>query len=138
MMSLMTKLSQRRKFKLTLLPYILAFLSMEQAFPNHIKILKYNMEFWWAKAYARMMSTIFVILIYSSGMPILYFVGTMWFAATYLCNKLLIIYFYQSITTFNRIIPQFSVKFLKAALVCHMIGASFMLTNPESFETFNK
>ena len=84
------------------------------------------------------MSTIFVILIYSSGMPILYFVGTMWFAATYLCNKLLIIYFYQSITTFNRIIPQFSVKFLKAALVCHMIGASFMLTNPESFETFNK
>ena len=47
-----------------------------------------------AKLYARMMSTIFVILIYSSGMPILYFVGLIWFTATYLCNKLLIVNYY--------------------------------------------
>ena len=85
-----------------------------------------------------MMSTVFVILIYSSGMPILYLVGLMWFTATFFVNKILLINFYQTTITMNRIIPQFSVRFLKAALVCHMVGASFMLTNPESFETFNK
>ena len=88
-----------------------------------------------AKAYARMMSTIFVILIYSSGMPILYLVGVCWFTATYQVNKLLIVNYYQTTITMNRIIPQFSIKLLKVGLVCHMIIASLMLTNPEPFES---
>ena len=35
------------------------------------------------KAYSRMMSTLFVILLYSSGMPIIYVAGSVFYAVTY-------------------------------------------------------
>ena len=85
-----------------------------------------------------MMSTVFVILLYSSGMPILYFVGVLWFGGTYLTNKLLILKFYQRTITMNRIIPSFSMNLIKAALIVHMFGASFMLTNPDPFQSEGK
>ena len=87
-----------------------------------------------AKAYSRMMSTIFVILLFSSGMPILYFIGAIWFIVTYLSYKVFILKFFKRTITMNRIIPQYSVTFLKACLVVHMIGASFIMTNPEPFD----
>lgn len=43
------------------------------------------------KAYSRMMSTMFVILLYSSGMPILYFTGVIFYWVTYYVHKILII-----------------------------------------------
>jgi len=73
--------------------------------------------------------------LYSSGMPILYPVGFVFYLATYFANKLLIIKFYQKSRTLTRTIPIFSQRFLKVGLVLHMIGALFMLTNPDAFTT---
>merc|ERR1712166_346526 len=42
------------------------------------------------KTYSRMMSTLFVILMYCSGMPILYFIGAVFYTVTYLVNKYLL------------------------------------------------
>ena len=81
------------------------------------------------------MSTVFVILLYSSGMPILYFIGMIFFGVTFWVHKLLILKFYQRSRTFNRTIPLFSQKFFKLGLAVHIIGATFMLTNPEPFLT---
>lgn len=53
------------------------------------------------KAYSRMMSTMFVILLYSSGMPILYFIGMIFFTVTYYINRLLIIKYYRFSTTMS-------------------------------------
>ena len=46
------------------------------------------------KAYSRMMSTMFVIQMYSSGMPILYVNGFVFYTVTYWANKVLLIYYY--------------------------------------------
>jgi len=46
------------------------------------------------KAYSRMMSTMFVIQMYSSGMPILYLNGFVFYIVTYWANKILLIYYY--------------------------------------------
>ena len=46
------------------------------------------------KAYSRMMSTMFVIQMYSSGMPILYINGFVFYFVTYWVNKYLLIYYY--------------------------------------------
>lgn len=46
------------------------------------------------QALSRMMSTMFVILLYSSGMPILYFIGMLFFVTTYFAHKLLILKYY--------------------------------------------
>ena len=61
------------------------------------------------KTYSRMMSTLFVILLYCSGMPILYFIGAVFYTVTYLVNKHLLISFYKKSTTLTRTIPQIAM-----------------------------
>ena len=87
------------------------------------------------KAYSRMMSTMFVIQMYSSGMPILYLNGFVFYIVTYWVNKFLLIYYYQKSRTLTRTIPLFTMEYLKYGLLLHMIMACFMLTNKESFIT---
>mmetsp|Transcript_4428 Transcript_4428/g.6507 ORF Transcript_4428/g.6507 Transcript_4428/m.6507 type:complete len:201 (+) Transcript_4428:5370-5972(+) len=87
-------------------------------------------EFEGDQAFSRMMSTLFVLVLYSSGMPFLYPIGFIFFWTTYMVNKLMIIQFYQKMVTLTRTIPQFSMQFLKFGLIIHMIGSLVMLTNP--------
>ena len=47
------------------------------------------------KAYSRMMSILIVCLTYSSGMPILYFVGFCYFLITFIVNKTMLFMYYQ-------------------------------------------
>jgi hypothetical protein len=61
------------------------------------------------KAYSRMMSTMFVILMYSSGMPILYLIGFVFYLVTFCVNKFLLIYYYQKSRTLTRTIPVFTM-----------------------------
>jgi hypothetical protein len=90
------------------------------------------------KAYSRMMSTMFVIQMYSSGMPILYLNGFVFYIVTYWVNKFLLIYYYQKSRTLTRTIPLFTMEYLKYGLLLHMIMAVFMLTNREPFITKTK
>lgn len=46
------------------------------------------------KTFSRMMSTLLVIITYSSGMPVLYLVGSLFFCVTFLVNKSLLLSFY--------------------------------------------
>jgi len=59
------------------------------------------------EAYSRMMSTLFSLLLFSSGMPILYVIGFIFFAGTYITNKIIILKFYTKSTTLTRTIPKF-------------------------------
>lgn len=94
-------------------------------------------EFDAEKSFSRMMSTLFVIFMYSSGMPILYLVGAIFFAFTYLANKLLILKFYKK-TSLQRTIPLQVNRFLKYSLILHMFCGLFMVTNPTAFETLEQ
>lgn len=82
-----------------------------------------------------MMSTLLVVVSYSSGMPILYFVGAFFFGVTYLVNKTVLIKYYQKSLSLNRVVPQFSMQFLSVSLGMHILFGCFMLTNPGLFET---
>ena len=81
-----------------------------------------------------MMSTMFVIQMYCSGMPIMYLIGFLFYAVTYTVNKILLIKYYKKATTLTRTIPTFSANILKYGLVLHMLNACFMLTQPEIFK----
>jgi hypothetical protein len=87
------------------------------------------------KAYSRMMSTMFVIQMYSSGMPILYLNGFVFYTVTYWANKVLLIYYYQKSRTLTRTIPLFTMDYLKYGLLLHMLAACLMLTNKIGFKT---
>ena len=89
------------------------------------------------KAYSRMMSTFFVILTYSSGMPIMYVIGFVFYLVTYNVHKFLITQYYQKSRTLTRTIPLFAMQFLAFGLFSHIINGTFMLTNPLAFETLD-
>ena len=74
-------------------------------------------------------------MLWSSGMPILYFIGFLWFTVTFLTNKLLLLKYYQRTLTNTKDIPLFSAEFLKIGIVQHIFVAAFMLTNPHPFKT---
>ena len=87
------------------------------------------------KAFSRMMSTMFVIQMYTGGMPILYLIGFIFYTVTYMVNKFLLIYYYQKSRTLTKHIPIFTVRLLKYGLLLHLISSCFMLTNPGAFHT---
>ena len=84
-----------------------------------------------------MMSTLMVLLTYSSGMPVLYFVGTVFFFMTYYVNKIVLFKYYQKSLDLNRVVPLYSMKFLNLILLIHIICGCFMLTNPTLFTSHN-
>ena len=77
-----------------------------------------------------MMSTLFVILLYSSGMPVFYIIAAFFYALTYFTNKMLIIKFYRTSQTLTRTIPKTAINILKLALILHIACGCFMMTNP--------
>lgn len=100
---------------------------------SELENLYVGKEFEGEKAYSRMMSTLMVIQMYSSGMPIMYFIGFVFYTITYLVNKVLIIKFYKKSRTLTRTIPLASMGFMKYGLLLHMFNACWMLTNSEIF-----
>lgn len=87
------------------------------------------------KAYSRMMSTMFVILMYSSGIPILYVIGFVFYLVTYIVNKFLLIFYYQKSRTLTRTIPMFTMQYLKYGLLLHVFTSIFILIEPSIYVT---
>jgi hypothetical protein len=84
-----------------------------------------------------MMSTLLVIVTYSSGMPILYVIGAIFFYCTFIVNKMTIFKFYQKSLTLNRVVPKYSMQFLSLSLGVHIMFGCLMLTNPSLFKTIS-
>ena len=91
-------------------------------------------EFEGEMAYSRMMSTLFVILMYSSGMPVLYIIGSIFFTMTYMIEKFLIINYYKKSQSLKRIVPMVAMKILRLGILLHMFNACMMLSNPDIFK----
>ena len=62
-------------------------------------------EFEGEAAFSRMMSTLFVILLFCSGMPFLYVIGAVFFMITYALEKFFILYYHQRSKTLKRVVP---------------------------------
>ena len=67
-----------------------------------LEVLYTGQHFEGEKTLSRMMSTFFVIMTYSSGMPVLYIVGVIFFTMTFYVNKVLIFKYYQKSNDLSR------------------------------------
>lgn len=81
------------------------------------------------------MSTLLVILTFSSGMPILYVIGFMFYSLTYIVNKVSLIKFYRREISLNRILPLESAKYFNTAIMIHIFFGCMMLTDTSLFRT---
>lgn len=83
-----------------------------------------------------MTSTFIVLIIYSSGMPIMYIIGVAFFTVTYLNEKWLLFYFYKRTESrLNKVIPLYSVDLLRYILFAKIIVGITMFTDPNIFKT---
>jgi hypothetical protein len=93
-------------------------------------------EFEGEKNLSRMSSTFIVICIYSSGMPILYIIGSAFFFVTYMNEKWLLFKFYKRTENkLNKDIPLYIVRILRYILFAKIIFGIMMFTDPNIFKT---
>lgn len=83
--------------------------------------------------YAQNFTYLCVVLMYSTGMPILYPFATVFFFVFYWVYKGLLLKYYGKTTKFNQEIPIKSMWWVKFGLVMHIIIGSIMLSNENFF-----
>ena len=76
---------------------------------------------------------IFVILMYSSTIPLLYPIGMMFFFITYWLEKFFFFHYYQKSTEFDEELPIKSLMLIKYAIILHIVLAIVMNFRSEIF-----
>lgn len=76
--------------------------------------------------FAQTFTFIFVCLAYSSGLPIMYPIGTVYFVMTYWFDKVCLMRYYQKTKVFNEELPIQSVQLFKYAVFLHFVFAGLM------------
>lgn len=93
-------------------------------------------EFEGEKNLSRMMSTLLVLLFYSSGMPIVYFIGFVYFSVTFLVNKLLLFRHYQRTeSALSATIPEYCLELLRYGILLKLLVGIATLNCPAVWVT---
>ena len=101
----------------------------KQKYQKDLDLMYTSKEFEGEKAFSRMMTIIFVILVYSSSMPVLYVVGVFFCGLTYFVKKFLLLKYYRISSTMTKTVPLTMMKYFKFSLVLHIIFSLIMLTH---------
>ena len=70
-------------------------------------------------------------MMFSAGMPILYFFAALFYFLFYWIYKVLLLKFYSRTTRFNEVIPQYSMQFIKFGLLMHGLTSLVILSNSD-------
>lgn len=79
--------------------------------------------------YAQFFTSLWCVLTYSTGMPILYPVAAFNYTVIYWVYKYLIINHYQKTTSFNQDMPNFTINFYRIAVILHLVVGAWIYTN---------
>jgi hypothetical protein len=83
--------------------------------------------------YAQNYTYLWCVLLYSSGLPILYPFACIFYFVLYWVYKWLLLKFYARTTRFNQDIPIQSAQWIKVGIAFHLAAGSFMLSNDRFF-----
>ena len=86
-----------------------------------------------ADQYASCLNTIFVVFLYSGGMPVLIFIACLIFYLKYKIEKWAFLRFYKTPPAYDESIAKNAQGWLPYAGVLHLLFATWMFTNPEIF-----
>jgi len=83
--------------------------------------------------YAQNYTYLWCVLLYSTGLPILYPFACIFYFVLYWVYKWLLLKFYARTTRFNQDIPIKSVQWIKIGIALHLAAGSLMLSNNRFF-----
>ena len=81
--------------------------------------------------YAQLIAMFFIILMYSTAIPLLYFAGLLICASMYWSDKILFLRHYRLPPRYNRNLAERSNKIMKFAIILHLFTGVYMLSNRE-------
>ncbi len=90
-------------------------------------------KFEFAYSYAQLMSTIFVCLTFSSGIPLLYAISAANYGLFYLVEKYLMIHCYRTPPQYNTHVGKAATSLIPLALLIHMAMSVWVLSNNSLF-----
>jgi hypothetical protein len=90
-------------------------------------------EFEFAFNYAQLLSTLFVTLTFSTGIPLLYPIAAMNFITYYFVEKYMFIHLYKIPPHFNTVLGRRATGVIPIALLIHISVAIWMLSNKSIF-----
>ena len=79
--------------------------------------------------FAQNVTYLFVVLMYSTGLPIMYILASIFYFVFYWMYKGLLLKYYEKTTRFNEELPIFAHSWVQIAVVIHGIVGSFMISN---------
>jgi len=79
--------------------------------------------------YANLLVVLFLVMLYGSGIPILYVIGAVFFFCTYWVDKWLIFYHHRKIGQFDEKMTIKVISLFKYGAVLHFVGAMLMYSN---------
>ena len=86
-------------------------------------------EFLFEFRYASTLTTVFMVFMYSSGMPILYPIAFLTFLATYWCDKLFLLCFYKRPVSHTIYLSQRTIKLMNFSMIPHFLLGLYMYSN---------
>ena len=87
------------------------------------------------KRYNTLITYVFVTMIYSGGMPLLYPISAAYFFVTYWVDKYLLLTYYQKPPNFSHTMAKEIIYWFKWALFMHFISTSYMYAKPAILST---
>ena len=85
--------------------------------------------------FAQMFNAIFICMMYSAGLPLVYPICCLSFVVSYWFNKTMLMRYYQKTIEFNEELPINSMAYMKLAVAIHLIIAFLMLSNPKLLQS---
>jgi len=85
--------------------------------------------------YSTMLNTVFISLMFGTGMPILYLFGFIAFWITYWVDKWTMLRIYQIPPNYNKEVVKSSREWINAAIILHFLFGWWMYSNAIIFET---
>ena len=79
--------------------------------------------------YSTILTVLFVTMMYSTGMPILYFIACLFFFTNYWTEKILFFYFYRKPENLDENLAKRTLSWFKYALLAHMVMGLLMFSN---------
>jgi uncharacterized protein YacL len=74
---------------------------------------------------------------YSSGLPILYISGFLFYFVLFWLYKYLLLNYYQKTRRFNEKLPRESVRYIKVGIFFHCLMALLMFSNSRILSSFD-
>lgn len=88
--------------------------------------------------YAQFLNQFICCFMFSSGLPILYFIGFCFYLLFYWAYKSLLLLFYEKTNSFSEKLATMSVYFLTVGLILHILMGAWFYSNTTSFGKSDK